>query len=218
MEIVCPECSSKLRGNSSVVRKHATCPNCGALIHISDTEGVSSAPLVPTGELAPFQYDPTLDKPRPRSAIETGLLPDPNLNRVSTVYRDEFICIGPDGSADFNLSCLEDAIHVLRVLKTVKRRFRLEIRALNASLRDVRHDYTDYSRRRIPNLGGFGDAGKLIRLAQTLFSEYKQFQLADSVEPLHEQRQRFDRAIIELEHHILQTEAYIYKARISESG
>jgi hypothetical protein len=149
--------------------------------------------------------------PPPPPRPEPELVDATTSEKDSAVYHDEFVTLWPDGSAEFRIRVAAEARIVIKTLKLIKKQVRLQLREINAVLRDVRHQYTDYTRRRGSMIRGCGKVGSIVRLFQSISRDQQRSQLAENVQPLHNQKQALDSLLMSIDQHILRIEAVLLR-------
>jgi hypothetical protein len=218
MNVVCPACKKSLDCPDRLAGKAGQCPKCKTKFRIPGVQPPhpplqpNSLALIPTPPKP--STPPVLQKPIP-AIPPPPPPPEPVKVEIAPkrefIFEDEFVTVWPDGSADFRVNSLPEAKLVLKSLRLLKRNVNLALKETNASLREVRHEYTTQVRQRGSMVRGGGTLGQILRLVQTVSRDTERAELAADIQPLH-QRQEYLRGLItSIERHMIRTESVILR-------
>ena len=197
MKTDCPSCSKVLKYEAKHFGKRVKCPRCGGQFEIPD--GMPTVPpALPVVEIVETQD----------ADSSNSLPPRPENNYL---HDGDFVRIDMDGNADFYVDNPKQAKHAIKEIRFVKRQIRILLKETNAELREIRHEYTDYTRRRLPMMRGGGKLGKLARVVQTASRHLNKNELASKIEPVHEHKEYLERVINKLDQHVLSIEALLLR-------
>jgi hypothetical protein len=210
MKIACPKCRKHLNCPDRLAGKRGSCPKCGAEFRVpsgqpkqpapQSTQLIAQTPPSPPPQRAP---DPEDDKP------ESSDLFDSKPQRPF-LYQDKYVTVWEDGSADFHFKNVQEGKLAVKGLRLARRQLQLHLSSTNTALREVRHQYTDSTRRRMPKFPGGGTFGRLIRLSQTISHDIDQHNLANDIQPLHNQKELMKHLINCIDQHILRIQTLIF--------
>lgn len=209
MKIACPKCKKHLNCSDRLAGKRGCCPKCGAEFIVPGGQPKLSPPSSTQLAVQKPSKPPPPPEPKPEDPPpEWSDLFDEEPER-SFLYKDKFVTLWEDGSADFHFRTVPEAKLAIRGLRLAKRQLQVHLADIHSTLRDVRHRYTDSTRRRVPKFPGGGTFGRMIRLAQTISHEIDQYKLADNIQPLHKQKESLKYLINCLDQHVLRVQSLI---------
>lgn len=114
------------------------------------------------------------------------------------------------GTIEVKANCVAEAKLALKEMKLKKKEFGLMKRSVSDRQKEIRAAYTQEVRNRGSMMRGAGGLGKFVRTIQTISRDSKGAQLAATLAPLEEEKQRIgalmraiDSAILQVEVHVL---------------
>jgi|GEM_PF-6916476 len=210
MKVECPNCKKPFRCDDNAAGKNGRCSACKTKFRINgNDEPITNIEQTTSIATLPARND-NYQRDEPSSPEPTPI-EDFIEQRRDVLFEDELVAVFPDGSIEIKCHTKAEGKLALKTLRLIKKQLSLQLREINAALRNVRHGHTDATRRRTPMFRGGGQLGQIIRTIQTISRATDRVSLANSVQPLHDSKQRIDSILTNIQTNTVRLEATLLR-------
>ena len=163
----------------------------------------------------PPQSTPAVGKRKRRAKPKEPELPIPDRTKhiQNLIFEGNYVFIGADGDYEIAANGVKQAKLAIKELRSFKKEISLEIRKVNANMKQIRGEYTAMVRHRGSVMRGGGKLGKFVRGVQSFSRDAQRSKLASDLAPHEDQKRRLgafkdlaDSVILQIESAILQHE------------
>ena len=127
---------------------------------------------------------------------------------MSIAYEDALVTIDWEMNVQMRIKSKQEGAFAVKNLKLFKKTVRIRKKEVELAMRNVRADYTAYTRTRGSMLRGGGAIGKFVRSFQTIGRDVERANLAQQLAPLEHQRHCWERLLMTLDGCILSIESH----------